>query len=108
MVVGRQQAVQVALLYGMAYPLVVGNGLAGLLFLRVAHNLGLYFHAQSAAHCHIGAEFQRHCAECLVIGCVAYVRSHGHGREEVAGAPLHVYALQGIGVVAYPELVEVG
>ena len=31
---------------------------------------------------------------------------HGNGWEEVAGAILHVDALEGIGVVAYPELVE--
>ena len=33
---------------------------------------------------------------------------HGDGGEEVTGAPLHIDALQGIGVVAHPELVEEG
>ena len=33
---------------------------------------------------------------------------HGDGGEEIGGAPLHIDALQSIGVVAHPELIEVG
>ena len=33
--------------------------------------------------------------------------SHGDGREEIAGAILHIDTLQGIGIIAHPELIEV-
>ena len=33
---------------------------------------------------------------------------HRDGREEITGAPLHIDALEGIGIVGNPELIEVG
>ena len=43
-----------------------------------------------------------------MVGRSRDMAGHSDGGEEVAGAPLHVDALQGIGIVTYPELVEVG
>ena len=35
------------------------------------------------------------------------MRCHSDGGEEIGSSPLHIDTLQGIGIVAYPELVEV-
>ena len=108
MVVGRNEAVEVAHLHDGADRLVVGDGTTAEVFLGIAHVLWLDFHAEACAHCHVAAILERHDASCGVVRRSRDVRSHGDGREEVACAPLHIDALQGIGVVAHPELVEVG
>ena len=41
-----------------------------------------------------------------MIGSRTDVGCHGNRRKEIRGAPLHVNALEGIGIVAHPELVE--
>ena len=43
-----------------------------------------------------------------MVGNGTDVRSHGDSREEIRSAPLHVDALEGIGIVTNPELVEPG
>ena len=42
-----------------------------------------------------------------MIRCSRDMRSHCDGGEEITGSPLHVDTLQGIGIIAYPELIEV-
>ena len=42
-----------------------------------------------------------------MVRCGTDVRSHGDGREEIGSTPLHVDALQGIGIIAYPEFIEI-
>ena len=105
--VGRLQAIEVAELHYWTDALIVGYCLATLGLLVLAEHLGLYLHAQTAAHGHVGAILQRHGAGCLMVGGVGDVGCHGYGREEVAGSPLHVDALKGVSIVTGPELVEV-
>ena len=76
--------------------------------LFVCHILGLYLHTQTTRHGHITAQFERCSAENSMIGHCRNMTSHGYGRIEIGCAPLHVYALQSICIVAYPELIEVG
>ena len=106
-IIGRIQAVKVAVLHRLAYKFIVADGLPAEVFLLVAHVLGLYFHTQASAHRHIAAELQRGGSENGMIGYGGDVRCHGNGGIEVGCSPLHVDALQGIGVVAHPEFVEV-
>ena len=42
-----------------------------------------------------------------MVGSSTDVRGHSDGREEMGCSPLHIDTLQGIGIVAYPKLVEV-
>ena len=42
-----------------------------------------------------------------MIGGSTDMRCHSDGGEEIGSSPLHIDTLQGIGIVAYPELVEV-
>ena len=107
LVVGRLQTIKVAKLHDRTYALVVGDGFATLVLVGFAEHLRLYLHAEASAHSHVGAILQGHGAGCLMVGSVRDVGCHGYGREEVAGSPLHIYALQGVGIVACPELVEV-
>ena len=103
----RLQTVEVAKLHDMTYALVVGDSLTALVLVDIAEHLRLNLHAETSAHSHVGAELQRHGARCLVVRRIGDVRSHSYRGEEVGCAPLHVDALQGVGVVARPELVEV-
>ena len=43
-----------------------------------------------------------------MVGGGADVRCHRYRREEIGGSPLDVDALEGVGIVGYPELVEPG
>ena len=107
-VVWRDKTIQITLLDDGADFLICSDSLAGEVFLVIRHVLRLDFHAEAAGHGHIEAELQRDDAAGLVIGRRADVRSHRHGGEEIRRAPLHIDALQRVGVVAHPELVEVG
>ena len=106
--VGREQAVEVAQLHDGAYFLVEGDGLLGVVELLLVEVRGLHLHAQASRHRHVEAELQGDDAPRLVVGRSAHMLRHRHRREEVAGAPLDEEALLGVGVVAHPELVEVG
>ena len=105
--VWRKQTVDVALLHDRTNLLVFLDCLLAecLLFLR--HVLWLNFHTETSTHSHIDAEFQRNGAESLVVRSCTDMRSHRHGREEIAGSPLHVDALECVGIIAHPELIEV-
>ena len=105
---GRQQAVEVAGLHHGAQLLVVVESLRALGALLVGHVLRLQLDAQTPTHGHVAAELHgRDAAAGVPVGHAADVLCHGVGGEEVAGAVLYVDALQGIVVVAHPELVEV-
>ena len=102
------QAVEVAELDDRTHTLVVADGLTAEGFLFLAHVLGLNLHAQTARHGHVAAVFERGGAEHGMVGNSRDMAGHGDGGIEIGGAPLHVDALQGIGIVAHPELIEIG
>ena len=107
-VVGANETVEVSHLHHRTYGLVVGDGTLGKVALGIGHIAGLHLHTETACHGHIKAVLDGQTAPGLVVGRCAHVRSHADGGEEVAGTPLHVDALQGIGIVAHPPLVKVG
>ena len=43
-----------------------------------------------------------------MIRSCADVRCHSNGREEVRCSPLHIYALECIGIVAHPKFIKIG
>ena len=87
--------------------LVVGDALSALVFLLFRHIFRLDLHTQSSAHCHVDPVFERDFPACLMVRGGADVAGHCYCREEIGGPPLHVDPLEGIGIVAYPEFVEV-
>ena len=102
------EAIEVAKLDDGTHALVVGDDLAAECLFVVGHVLGLYLHAEATRHGHVAAIFERSGTEHSVVGHSRDVGGHGDGGEEIGGAPLHIDALQTIGVVAHPELIEVG
>ncbi len=107
MVEGRLETIEVALLDDVAQTLVVGHRLLGERPLLLGEVGGFHLDAEAARHGHVEAELQRNDAPRLVVGRGAHMAGHGARRVEVGGAPLDEDALQGIGVVTRPELVEV-
>ena len=107
-VVWRDEAVQIALLDDGTDFLVRSDSLASEVLLGIGHVLRLDFHTEATGHSHVEAELERDDAARLVIRCRADVRSHRHSGEEIRSTPLHIDALQRVGIVAHPELVEVG
>ena len=108
LVVRRHQSVDITKLHDRTNLLILSYRLATELLLGIRHVLGLYLHSQSSAHRHVDTVFQCCRAEHGVVGGGGDMTCHGDGREEIAGAPLHIDTLEGIGIVADPELVEVG
>ena len=107
-IVGRHKAVEVAKLHNRTDALILGNGLAAESLLVVGHVLRLDLHAEASAHGHVNAILHGCGAEDGVVGRGGDVRGHGDGGEEIRGAPLHIDALEGIGIVGDPELIEPG
>ena len=108
-VVRRDQTIEVAGLHDGAQQLVVGKRLCALVVFLLAHVSRLQLHAQTSAHGHVAAELDGDDTAARVpIRRAADVLCHCVGREEVGGPVLDINALQGIVVVAHPELVEVG
>ena len=105
-VVRRYQAIEVAKLYHWTNLLVLGDSLLAESLLLIGHVLRLNLHTQATAHRHVNAILQGCGAEDGMIRNGGDMTCHGNGWEEVAGAILHVDALEGIGVVAHPELIE--
>ena len=101
------EAIEVTKLDDGTHALVVGDDLAAECLFVVGHILGLYLHAETTRHGNVTAIFERSGAEHSVVGHSRDVGGHGYGGEEIGSAPLHIDALQTIGVVAHPELIEV-
>ena len=108
LVVRRNEAVDIAKLHDGTNLLIFLDGLSAECLLVVRHVLRLYLHTQASAHGYVDTILHSGGAEDGVVRRCRDVRSHRDGREEIRGAPLHVDALQGVGIVAHPELVEVG
>ncbi len=105
-VIWRHEPVDVTQLHHGTYFLIFTDGIATMLNFIRSHVLWLNFHAETAAHGHVNAEFDRNSPECLVIGSRAYVRGHRYSREEIGCSPLHVNPLQGIRIVTDPKLIK--
>ena len=107
LVVRSNEAVDIAKLHDGTNLLIFLDGLSAECLLVVRHVLRLYLHTQASAHGYVDTILHSCGAEDGVVRRCRDVRSHRDGREEIRGAPLHVDALQGVGIVAHPELVEV-
>ena len=107
LVIGRADAVEVALHHDVAVLLVAGDGPAGELPLLVGHLPGLKLHAEASGAGHVEAELDGRDVARLVVGRGRDVRTHGHGRVEEARAVLDAGPRKRFGVVAGPHFVEV-
>ena len=104
--VRRDESIDVAELYYRTYLLVLGYGIAAEGNLFGSHILWLDLHSETAAHRNVNTVFDRYHPARLMVRRRADMRAHSYCRIEVGSSPLHIDALQGIGIVADPEFVK--
>ena len=106
--IGRQEAVHVTELHYLFDPVVIAHGQTAIGLFVVGHLPGLQVHTEFGRCGYVETELQRYRPAGDVVGTYRNMACHTNGGEELAGSPLYLDAVECIGIVANPELVEIG